>query len=98
MDLQQERRIKNGLERVLKSFKQYYLVPTIEEGDVILVFNKKDIEYFEIFVIDDNIKNHIKDNEFADNIRLYFMRNKNRRNAKRQALADVSKRRFYRQN
>ena len=98
MDLQQERRIKNGLERVLKSFKQYYLVPTIEEGDVILVFNKKDIEYFEIFVIDDNIKNHIKDNEFADNIRLYFMRNKNRRNARRQALADVSKRRFYRQN
>ena len=68
--LQMQRRINNCLERLLKTFRQYYLVPTIEEGDIILVFNKKDVEYFEIFVINDNIKNHVKNNEFADNIKI----------------------------
>ena len=44
--LQMQRRINNCLERVLKSFKQYYQVPTIDEGDIVLVFNEKDVEYF----------------------------------------------------
>ena len=96
--LQIKRRINNALERVLKSFKQYYLVPTIEEGDIILAFNEKDPIYFEIFLVEDNVKNRVKNNEFDDNIKLYFIRNKNRRNAKRQALADIAKRRFYKQN
>ena len=96
--LQIKRRINNVLERVLKSFKQYYQVPTIDEGDIVLVFNEKDVEYFEIFLIDDNIKNTLKNNELNDNIKLCFIRNKNRRNAKRQALTDITKRRFYKQN
>ena len=98
MELMEERKIKNALERVLKSFKQYYLVNTIDEGDITLVFDTKDKEYFEAFLIDDNIKRHINENEFANNVRIYFIRNKNRRNAKRQAHADITKRRFYKQN
>ena len=98
MELQQERKIKNGLERVLKQFKHYYLVPTIEESDLILIFDNKEIEHFNIYLNEEKIFNYIKNNEFEDNIKIYFLRNRNRRDAKKQAVKDILRRRFYRQN
>ena len=96
--LQKQRRINNCLERVLKSFKQYKLVNTMEEGDIVLIFSENDVEYFEIFLIDDTVKDALKNNELNDFVKLFFIRNKNRRNAKRQAIADISKGRFSKQN
>ena len=73
------------------------MVSTVEEGDIILLFNEKDPVYFEIFLINDKIKSSVNNNEFADYIKLFFIRCRNRHNAKRQALADISKKRFYKQ-
>ena len=44
-----ERKINNGLRRVLNNFKQYKLVKTIDECEIILIFNKKLPNTFPLF-------------------------------------------------
>ena len=88
-----ERKINNGLKRVLKNFKQYKLVNTIDEGEIVLIFNKKDTEYFDVILIDDEVKQAIK-NDTDPNHVIFFIKPKNNRNSKLQALADISKKRF----
>ena len=88
-----ERKINNGLKRVLKNFRQYKLVNTIDEGEIVLIFNKKDTEYFDVILIDDEVKQAIKNNTDPNNV-IFFIKHKNNRNSKIQALADISKKRF----
>ena len=88
-----ERKINNGLKRVLKNFKQYKLVNTIDEGEIVLIFNKKDTEYFDVILIDDEVKQPIKNNTDPNNV-IFFIKPKNNRNSKLQAHADISKKRF----
>ena len=91
-----ERRINNGLKRVLKNFKQYKLVNTIDEEEIVLVFNKKDFEYFDVILIDDEVKKAVKNNTDSNQV-IFFIKPKNNRNSKLQALADISKKRFVKQ-
>ena len=91
-----ERKINNGLKRVLKSFKQYKLVNSIDEGDIVLIFNKKDTEYFDVILIDDEVKEAVKNNTDTNQV-LFFIKPKNDRNSKLQALADINKKRFIKQ-
>ena len=93
--LQIQNKINNGLKRILGSFRQYKLVDTIEEGDILLAFYENDPEYFDVIFIDDEVKNAVKNSENT-NCYMFFIRNKNRRNAKRQALADIDRKRFCR--
>ena len=91
-----ERKINNGLKRVLKNFKQYKLVNTIDEGEIVLILNKIDTEYFDVILIDDEVKQAIKNDTDSNNV-IFFIKPKNRRNSKLQALADISKKRFVKQ-
>ena len=91
-----ERRINNVLKRVFRYFKQYKLVNTIDEGVIALIFNKKDTEYFDVILIDDEVKEAIK-NDTDPNLVIFFIKPKNNRNNKLQALADINKKRFIKQ-
>ena len=88
-----ERKINNGLKRVLKNFKQCKLVNTIDEGELVLIFNKKDVEYFDVILIDDVVKEAIKNDRDSNKV-IFFIKPKNNRNSKLQSLADISKKRF----
>ena len=61
--LQIQNKINNGLKRILGSFRQYKLVDTIEEGDILLAFYENDPEYFDVIFIDDEVKNAVKNSE-----------------------------------
>ena len=91
-----ERRINNGLKRVFRYFKQYKLVNTIDEGEIVLIFNKKDTEYFDVILIDDEVKEVVKNNTDTNSV-IFFIKPKNSRNSRLQALADISKKRFVKQ-
>ena len=91
-----ERKINNGFKRVLKNFPQYKQVNTIEEGEIVIIFNKKNTEYFDVILIDDEVKRKIKNNTDTNYIP-FFIKPKNRRNSKLQALADINKKRFVKQ-
>ena len=92
-DIMIERKINKGLKRVLKNFKQYKLVDTIDEGEILLIFSKKYLDYFSSILIDDDVKEEYK-NITDSNYVIFFIRPKNRRNSRLQALADIDKRRF----
>ena len=91
-----ERKINNGLKRVLKNFKQYKLVNTIDEGEILLIFNKKSVEHFSVILIDDEVKEEVKNNTDSNYV-IFFIRPKTNRNSRLQALADIDKRRFVKQ-
>ena len=91
-----EKRINNGLKRVLKVFKQYKLVNSVDQGDIVLVYNKIDTEYFNVIYIDDEVKTNIKNTTDPNQV-LFFIKHKSNRNSKQQVLSDLSKRRFIKQ-
>ena len=88
-----ERKINNGLKRILKNFPQYKLVDNIDEGEIVLIFNKNYIEHFSVILLDDEVKEEVKNN-FDSNYAIFFIKPKNRRNSRLQAHADIDKRRF----
>ena len=88
-----ERKINNGLKRVLNNFKQYKLVNTIDEGEILLIFNKKSAEHFSVFLINDEVKEEVKNNTNSNYV-MFFIKPKNNHNSRFQALADIDKRRF----
>ena len=88
-----ERKINNGLKRVLKNFKQYKLVNNIDEGEILLIFNKKSVEHFSVILINDKVKEEVKNNTDSNYV-IFFIKPKNSRNSRLQSLADIDKRRF----
>ena len=89
-----ERKINNGLKRVLKNFKQYKLVNTIDEGEILLIFNKKSAEHFSVFLINDEVKEEVKNNTNSNYVMFFIRPKKKNHNSRLQALADIDKRRF----
>ena len=90
-----ERRINNSIKRFFKMFKQYKLVNTVEQSDVILVFDKTDSEYFNVLLTDEKI-NHLLDN-LQSNYVIFFIKNKNKHNTKLHVLSDIMTKKFYKQ-
>ena len=91
-----EKRINNGIKRVLKQFPQYKLVNNIEQGDVAIIFNKKDTEYFCIVHIDSEFKEIFK-NSTSETEVIIFLKHKNIRNTKHNVLSDITKKKFLKQ-
>ena len=88
-------KINNGVKRVLKRFKNYKLVDTIEEGHILLVFYRDDIEHFDVIRIDDEVKKFVSES-IDNNFVLFYLCHKNNRNAERAVLSDITSRRFIR--
>ena len=85
-----ERKIKNGLKRVLKSFKQYKLVDTVDEGLLLLLFDKKTAHEFSVILLDDELKKIVKNN-LDPNLVVYFLRPKNKHNSRLQVISNLDK-------
>ena len=89
-----EKRINNTIKRFFKMFKQYKLVNSIDQSDVILVFDKTDPEYFNILLNDDKVKSFLTDNPQPKYV-LVFIKNKNNHNTKLYVLSDIMSKKFY---
>ena len=89
----EERRINNSVKRFFKMFKQYKLVNSVEQSDVVLIFDKTDPEYFNILLTDDGVKSFLNNNLQPSYV-LVYVKNKNKHNAKLHVLSDVLKKRF----
>ena len=91
-----DRKINNGIKRVLKQFPQYKRVDSIDQGDIAVILDKKDMEYFTVAYIDSDIKEMITNNRYPFNI-VVFLKHKTCRNTKQAVLADITKKKFLKQ-
>ena len=89
----EEKRINNSVKRFFKMFKQYKLVNSVEQSDVVLIFDKTDPEYFNILLTDDGVKSFLTNNPKPSFV-LVYVKNKNKHNAKLRVFSDVLKKRF----
>ena len=85
-----ERKINNGLKRILKSFKQYKLVNTIDDAQLLILFNKETAYQFSVILIDDEVKEIVK-NDLDSNYVTFFLRAKNKHNSRLQAITNLDK-------
>ena len=92
-DQLQERKINNQLKRLLKTFKQYKLTDNINEALLLLLFNKEEGHKAIIILIDDDVKRTFEDG-LEPNFIPYFLKLKNKRNSRNQAMSNVDKGRF----
>ena len=89
-----EKRINNTIKRFLKMFKQYKIVNSIDQGDVVLVFDKTNPEYFNFLLNNDEVKSFLTDNQQPRYV-LVFVKNKNNHNTKLHVLSDIMSKKFY---
>ena len=89
-----ERRINNSIKRFFKMFKQYKEVTTIDQSDVVLMFDKSDIKYFNVFMTDENVKNYFKTNINPNHVFVYI-KSKNKHDAKTMVVSNILTRMFY---
>ena len=89
-----ERRINNSIKRFFKMFKQYKEVTTIDQSDVVLIFDKTDMEYFNVFMTDENVKNYFKTN-INPNYLFVYVKSKNKHDAKTMVVSNILTRMFY---
>ena len=82
------RRINNSMKRFFKMFKQYKEVTTIDQSDVVLIFNKTDIEHFNVFMTDENVKNYFKTN-INPNYLFVYIKSKNKHNVKTMVVSNL---------
>ena len=81
------RRINNSIKRFFKMFKQYKEVTTIDQSDIVLIFNKTDIEHFNFFMTDENVKNYFKTN-INPNYLFVYIKSKNKHNVKTMVVSN----------
>ena len=91
-----EKRINNGIKRVLKLFPQYKLVNNIEQGDVAIIFDKENTEYFTVIYIDSDFKEKVKNLTNETEV-IVFLKHKNSRNTNKNVLSDITKKKFLKQ-
>ena len=88
-----EKRIKNGLKRILKRFPQYKRVDDIDDADLAIIYHVDDNEKFQVAIIDFYIKKYIR-NETNEKIKTFYLKHKNQRNRKQLVINDVVRNHF----
>ena len=88
-----ERKIKNGIKRVLKKFPQYKIVKDIDDADLAFIYSDEDLNKFNIVAINPSVKEHLKNNN-DEKITVYYLKHKNDRNKKQIINNDVGKNHF----
>ena len=88
-----EKTINNSIKRFFKRHKQFKLVDSIEQSDVILIFDKTDPEYFNILLTDDKGKSFLTNNLQPSYV-LVYIKNKNKHNVKLHVLSDIIRKKF----
>ena len=88
-----QRRINNSIKRFFKMFKQYYEVSTIDQSDAILLFDRTDMKYFNVFMTDENVKNYFKTNIDPNHVFVYI-KSKNKHGSKTIITSNIFKKMF----
>ena len=82
------KRINNGVKRVLKRFPQYKLVDNVDDGDIVLIYSVNDSTFFKLLIINSYNKEECR-NPMSEDIRLFYLKHKNQRNKKQLVISDV---------
>ena len=88
-----ERKIKNGIKRILKRFPQYKRVDDIDDADLVVIYHNDDINIFQVLILNLINKEQLKNND-NEKITLFYLKNKNDRNRRQIIINDVNKKHF----
>ena len=88
-----ERKIKNGIKRILKRFPQYKRVDDIDDADLVVIYRDDDINRFHIVILNSINKEELKNND-NEKTTLLYLRHKNDRNRRQNIINDVDKKHF----
>ena len=88
-----ERKIKNGIKRILKRFPQYKRVDDIDDADLVVIYRDDDINRFHVVILNSINKEELKNND-NEKTTLLYLRHKNDRNKRQNIINDVDKKHF----
>ena len=88
-----EKRIKNGMKRILKNFPQYKRVDDIDNADLAIIFADADRINFYIIAIESHNKEKLR-NGTNEKVKIFYLKHKNPRNRKQLVNNDVGKNHF----
>ena len=88
-----ERKIKNGIKRILKRFPQYKRVDDIDDADLVVIYRDDDINRFHVVILNSINKEELKNND-NEKTTLLYLRHKNDRNRRQNIINDVDKKHF----
>ena len=88
-----ERKIKNGIKRILKRFPQYKRVDDIDDADLVVIYHNDNINIFQVLILNLINKEQLKNND-DEKITLFYLKNKNDRNRRQIIINDVNKKHF----
>ena len=88
-----ERKIKNGIKRILKRFPQYKRVDDIDDADLVVIYRDDDINRFHVVILNSINKEKLKNND-NEKTTLLYLRHKNDRNRRQNIINDVDKKHF----
>ena len=88
-----ERKIKNGIKRILKRFPQYKRVDDIDDADLVVIYRDDDINRFHVVILNSINKEELKNNN-DEKTTVFYLRHKNDRNRRQIIVNDVNKKHF----
>ena len=88
-----ERRMKNGIKRLLKRFPQYKRVDDIDDADLAVIYYDDDINRFLLLILNPINKEQLKNND-NEKTTLFYLRHRNDRNRRQIIINDVDKNHF----
>ena len=83
-----EKRIENGIKRILKNFPQYKRVDDIDNADLAIVFTA-DTDHFYVITIGPDNKERLNNEP-----KIFYLKHKNPRNRRRLVGNDVGRHHF----
>ena len=88
-----ERKIKNGIKRILKRFPQYKRVDDIDDADLVVIYRDDDINRFHVVILNSINKEELKNNN-DEKTTVFYLKHKNDRNRRQNIINDVDKKHF----
>ena len=85
-----ERRLKNGIKRILKKFPQYERVENIDDADIAVIFTADTYDFY-IITIDPINKESLKKLIY---LKVFYLKHTNPRNRRQLVSNDVGRKHF----
>ena len=84
-----EKRLKNGIKKILKSCPQYKLIDDIDNADLGIIFTDDTDHFYSIIIGPDN-----KEKLRNENRKIFYLKHKNPRNRRQLLGNDIGKHHF----
>ena len=93
MSINNEKRIKNSIKRILKKFPQYKVVDNIDNADLAVLYDVNDTERFTMLVLNSNNKEKLR-NEISEELKIFYLKHKNPRDRRQLISNDIDRNHF----